>query len=87
MASPSDETVFLCRRWAMLEAEVDKLWDEWADLESKLADEHPNFFKLSDEERHRLPGGGARMREIEQIAAQLTPQREELLPKLPSLKA
>jgi hypothetical protein len=87
LADSADETISLCRRWTALEAAVDKLWDEWADLESKLAHEHPTFFKLSDDERHQLPGGGARMREIEEIAAKLTPMRDALLPKLPRLKA
>ncbi len=87
LADPADETISLCRRWTELEAAVDKLWDEWADLEAKLAREHPTFFKLSDDERHQLPGGGARMRDIEETAAKLTPMRDALLPKLPRLKA
>jgi hypothetical protein len=78
LADSADETISLCRRWTALEAAVDK---------SKLAREHPTFFKLSDDERHQLPGGGARMREIEEIAAKLTPMRDALLPKLPRLKA
>jgi hypothetical protein len=87
LPNPGDETILLCRRWTELEAAVDKLWDEWADLEAKLAREHPTFFNLSEDERHQLPGGGQRMREIEEMAAKLTPMRDGLLPKLPRLKA
>ncbi len=87
LARAADETVAHCRGWLALESVVDTLWDEWADIEVKLSKQNANFFKLSDEGRHRLPGGGGRMQEIEQTAEQLRIERDALLTKLPSLKA
>ncbi len=87
IASAADETVSHCRRWLAMESAVDKLWEEWADIEVKLSKENVNFFELSDQGRHRLPGGGGRMLEIEQTAEQLRFERDALLTKLPGLKA
>lgn len=81
VAAEHDETRAACLNYVAMEDRVTELLEEWATLEHQLAKRHADFFRLSLEEQHRLPGGH-RFREIEQELDVLDRGRDKLLPQL-----